>query len=161
MPVPLSAPGVNRTPDLQVRSLRDVGALPCSTHLSPVTTRFPRSLSDARWDQMGWVWAHFGHSGTVRHDGPGRRAANRGRLFMEALLLQSWLHTRVETSRAKEALRDGLVAAYFGRQDFEVVEGVRLEVLGRDGHAGIRGRDIDVELRQGFAPAFDDDDVVA
>src|SRR5262249_34018589 len=40
MPVPLSAPGVNRTPDLQVRSLTNLLAQPIAAHRSPVTTRF-------------------------------------------------------------------------------------------------------------------------
>ena len=35
MPVPLSAPGVNPTPDLQVRSLIDALTLPCSAHRQP------------------------------------------------------------------------------------------------------------------------------
>jgi hypothetical protein len=57
---PVSAPGVNRTPDLQVRRLGDVGALPCPQHRSPATTRLSRSLRDVRGVQMGWAWAQFG-----------------------------------------------------------------------------------------------------
>src|SRR5262249_3343310 len=40
VPVPQSAPGVNRTPDLQVRSLTNLVAQAISAHRSPVTTRF-------------------------------------------------------------------------------------------------------------------------
>ena len=60
MPVPLSAPGVNRTPDLQVRSLTEVVALLCSTHFSPVTTRSPRCV------QTCDLGSHVLRVGTVR-----------------------------------------------------------------------------------------------
>ena len=62
MPVPLSAPGVNRTPDLQVRRLTTVVAQPISPHRSPVVTRLARSLRGVSRAEMGWVWAQFGHS---------------------------------------------------------------------------------------------------
>src|SRR5262245_48932158 len=62
MPVPLSAPGVNRTPDLQVRSLRDVGALPCSTHLSCATTPLHGTHGDVGRVGTGCMWAQSGHS---------------------------------------------------------------------------------------------------
>jgi hypothetical protein len=46
LPVPQSAPGVNRTPD----------------HRSPVGTRVFAPIANVRWDEMGGVWAQSGHS---------------------------------------------------------------------------------------------------
>jgi hypothetical protein len=58
---------VNRTPDLQVRSLTKVVALPCSAHRSPATTGFSRSFRDASWVQDGLG------VGTVRAQSSGHR----------------------------------------------------------------------------------------
>jgi len=62
VPVPPSAPGVSRTPDLQVRSLTTVLTQPISHHPSPVGTRQTVSRRGVRWAAMGSVWAQFGHS---------------------------------------------------------------------------------------------------
>src|SRR5262245_18599222 len=48
VPVPRSAPGVTRTPDLQVRSLRNVVAYAISDHARPVTTGASTPIADVR-----------------------------------------------------------------------------------------------------------------
>ncbi len=68
MPVPRSAPGVNRTPDLQVRSLTNLVAHAISAHRrrgrDAILQRTPPT-SD------GVVWAGWGHSrGTVQRRSP-------------------------------------------------------------------------------------------
>ena len=65
MPAPRSAPGVNRTPDLQVRSLRDLLALPCSAHRIPVATRLSALPGDVSRVQMGWAWHSSGTVGSA------------------------------------------------------------------------------------------------
>jgi hypothetical protein len=64
VPVPLSAPGVSRTPDLQVRRLTTVVPQPTSPHLSP-------SRRDSQRDSQttnGIAWTACGHSwGTVTY----------------------------------------------------------------------------------------------
>src|SRR5262245_54482384 len=74
---------------------------------------------------------------------------------------RSRLFTGAEARGAEEALRDRLIPARLRREDFEVVERVRLEVLRGNGDAGLRRRKIDVQLRECFAAALLDHDVVA
>src|SRR5262245_47113581 len=74
---------------------------------------------------------------------------------------RSRLDTTGDPHCAKETLRNGLVAALLGRQDLELVGRIRSQILLWHREAGFIRRDVDIQLRQGLAAGFNDDNVIA